>query len=255
MRTKTLALSALLGMLGSASVMAQNVYSVNAVGYINVSIPAGFSILTCPLVCSPDNTLNTILPNNLVNGGNAPSSLNGLQVFQLNAQGGFNEDQAFSYSAGWVNGGHIVMNPGTAVFLNNAAIPLGSSQTYNVTFVGSVPNNPSGLYTNVLTPGFNLVGSIIPVTGDLQTSSILNLPNNAVNGGNNPSTLDGDIVFAYNPAVSGGRQLGFAETQALSYSAGWTGGDPVISAVSQGFYFQNVGSQNVNWVENFTLNP
>jgi hypothetical protein len=255
MRTKTLALSALLGMLGSASVMAQNVYSVNAVGYINVAIPPGFSIITCPLVCSPDNTLNTILPNQLGAGG-AASSLADLTVFQLKPGGGFNEDQAFSYSAGWENGGTIAVNPGTAIFVDNVFSPLnsGAAGTFHATFVGSVPSSASGLFTNVLTPGFNLVGSIIPVTGDLQTSAILNLPN--TESGGNPSSLANDIVFFFDPTYNGHGQNGFQESAAFSYSAGWVGGnDPVIPSVSQGFYFESFSAQNVNWVENFTLNP
>jgi len=250
MRTKTLALSALLGMLGSASVMAQNVYSVNAVGYINISIPPGFSIITCPLVCSPDNTLNTILPNTDSNPGNAPSAFNNLAVYKLQANGSFASDQANSYSPGWVNGGSIAVNPGPAIFVDNTWIPTGASHptTFTATFVGSVPNNASGLYTNVLNPGFNLVGSIIPVTGDVQTSSILNLANTDSNPGNAPSTLNNDVVYFYSN--------GFQAHQAQSYSPGWVNNnDPVIASVSQGFYFQNVNSTPVSWVENFTLNP
>ena len=50
MRTKTMLLSALLGTLGSVSLMAQstNVYSLNAVGYINVTVQPGFNIVSCP---------------------------------------------------------------------------------------------------------------------------------------------------------------------------------------------------------------
>jgi hypothetical protein len=259
MRTKTLALSALLGMLGSASVMAQNVYSVNAVGYINVTIPPGFSIITAPLVASPDNTLNTLLPNLAVNGGNSPSTYAGLTVFKL-TNGHFSEDVANSYSAGWVNGGTLTINPGTAVFLDSTFYPLNSGHNYTTTFVGSVPSSASGAFTNVITPGINLVGSIIPVTGDPQTSSILNLENNLVNGGNNLSTLGGDTIFFFDPTYNGHSQNGFNEAVANSYSAGWTGGagsngDPLITSVSEGFYFVNASSGNVNWVENFTLNP
>ncbi len=58
-------LSALLGTLGSVSLMAQstNVYSLNAVGYINVTIDPGYNIISCPLIASPDNTINTLLTN------------------------------------------------------------------------------------------------------------------------------------------------------------------------------------------------
>jgi hypothetical protein len=77
MRTKTLALSTILSALGAASVVAQNnVYSLNAVGYINVSCPPGYSILTCPLIVGVDNSvspgitndLNVLFPGSNVNG-------------------------------------------------------------------------------------------------------------------------------------------------------------------------------------------
>ena len=48
MRTKALILSAFVGALGFTAAQAQ-VYSVNAVGYVNKSIPAGFSIVANPL--------------------------------------------------------------------------------------------------------------------------------------------------------------------------------------------------------------
>ncbi len=57
MRTKTLALSAILGALGTAAALAQstNVYSINSVGYINTTFPASsYTILTCPLICGTD---------------------------------------------------------------------------------------------------------------------------------------------------------------------------------------------------------
>ena len=48
MRTKTMLLSALLGGLGSVSLMAQstNVYSLNAVGYINITVQNPATILS-----------------------------------------------------------------------------------------------------------------------------------------------------------------------------------------------------------------
>ena len=63
MRTKTLALSALLGALGTAGALAQNVYSLNAVGYINVTLAPGYNIVTCPLIVSPTNTVANLFPN------------------------------------------------------------------------------------------------------------------------------------------------------------------------------------------------
>ena len=57
MRTKTLLLSGVVAALSSASLMAQ-VYSLNAVGYINVTCPPGFSIIANQL-----NTGNNVITN------------------------------------------------------------------------------------------------------------------------------------------------------------------------------------------------
>src|SRR2546426_805740 len=61
MRTKTLLLTAALTAAGALTSMAQ-VYSVNIVGYINLSIPRGFSMIANQLNATPDNTLETLMP-------------------------------------------------------------------------------------------------------------------------------------------------------------------------------------------------
>src|SRR5713226_3736027 len=61
MRTKTLLLTAALSAAGALTSMAQ-VYSVNIVGYINLSIPAGFSMMANQLNNSVDNKVTTLLP-------------------------------------------------------------------------------------------------------------------------------------------------------------------------------------------------
>src|SRR3954471_3821610 len=59
MRTKTLLLTAALAAVGVSSSMAQ-VYSVNAVGYINLSIPHGFSIVGNQLNATPNNQVQNV---------------------------------------------------------------------------------------------------------------------------------------------------------------------------------------------------
>src|SRR5689334_14692664 len=62
MRTKTLLLTAALSAAGLLPSMAQ-VFSVNAVGYVNQSVPAnGLAILAVPLNGNPNNSLNNTLP-------------------------------------------------------------------------------------------------------------------------------------------------------------------------------------------------
>jgi hypothetical protein len=274
MRTKTLALSTLLGALGSASsLVAQvNVYSINAVGYINATFPPGYSIFTCPLVCSPDNTLASIFPVNtggFVQGSGHASPLYNVGVTPFSG-GHFGAGDGVSYSGGWNNGGTITVNPGQAIFFFNPN-PLGGANMAE-TIVGTVPQNGAYNMTNTLTPGYNLVGSIVPVTGSF-ASPIINLTN---------GIGAGDLVEYFDPTVTSGHQTGYTGgiTQA-SYSLGWfpsgaqNATPPTSTSVVQGFFYYNstpadVASQspgnpqsvigqvsvsNEFWVENFTINP
>jgi len=236
MRTKTLLLSALLGALGSVSVHAQNVYSLNAVGYINVTFPpASYTILTVPLVGSPDNTLNTLLPN--TNG-----QYRHAQVFAF-ANGAFTITETgvavAANPTGWAGGGaDISLTPGTAAWFYN---PEATNMT--ATFVGTVLTGPQ---TNTLIPGFNLVGSIVPASGDLATNSIMSLTN----------TTRHDYVYTYDPIAGYGPQDNVAAPgngQAGSYLNEWTAGDPIISNVYDGFFYFNFASTNNYWVENYSV--
>jgi len=311
MRTKTLALSALLGMLGSASVMAQNIYSVNAVGYINVTMPPGFSFVTCPLIVGTDteyagtyggnavtNDLNVVLNNDNGQYKNAV-------VYQYNNGVGFgNTDvgQGANIGGGWAGstlpagpwgsagqsdiGQGVQLLPGQAVFFFNPNT-LTSGINMTATFVGTVP---TGSLTNLLVPGYNMVASMVPVSGDFVTNSIsggffnsqVNIggPNAGYQVNGNLGPANGDNVLFFDPTVVGGHQNGFSGVGCNpSWSFGsWSGGlgngsgNPATVAnggVSQGFFYYNAGkddatAQSINgfsapagtevWVENFSVN-
>jgi hypothetical protein len=263
MRTKTLALSALLGMIGSASLMAQstNVYSLNAVGYINVTMPPGFSIVTCPLICGTDptapanantNTLNVIFPN-----PSATTPYAYAQVFTF-INGSFanagDQGGGAGVGGGWDNGGTYSVAPGVAIFWDN---PSGTPMT--ATFVGTVPQ---GSLTNALASGYNLVGSIVPISGDLATNTVLNIDSAA-----GPF----DYVLLYDPTANPSQpsgQTGYEAYSQYGFSGSWSGGtndpagsgDPYVPSVSQGFFYYNATAQNNGaateyWVENFSINP
>jgi hypothetical protein len=229
MRTKTLALSALMGALGSASLIAQtNVYSLNAVGYINVTMPHGYSILQDPLIASPDNTLNTVL-------NNANSQYAGASVFPFINGSGFSPivETGNPFGSGWTGGGaDVSLNPGQAVFFYNP-----NSTPLTATFVGQVPQ---GSLTNKLVVGYNLVGSIVPVATDLVTNSITSLT----------QAQSGDSVYFFNSAS---QQY---SANLPTYNFGSWSSDPITTNVSEGFfYYIAPGSATENWVENFTINP
>jgi hypothetical protein len=232
MRTKTMLLSALLGGLGSVSVMAQtNVYSLNVVGYINATMPPGYTIITCPLIVSPNNTIATILNNTnsqFQNPGRGETAF----VYEY-TNGAYLTDQAEAANApsGWANNGTITMNAGQAVFFYNP-----TTTNMYATFVGTVP---SGSLTNYLAPGFNLVGSMVPMSGDLVTNPISDFATNGASAGRSS-----DYALMTTPSV------GYYE---YLYSGGaWTPGDPTITNVYQGFFFYNAFATN-NWIE--TYNP
>jgi len=245
MRTKTLLLSALLGALGSVSVHAQNVYSLNAVGYINVTCPPGFNIVTCPLITSPDNTIGTIL-------NNADGHLTHSQVYFYTPSGGYGvNDTAKNVGTGpfnttnadgWALGGTNVASPGVGFWFNN-----NGSTNLTLTFVGTVPSGP---ITNTLVAGFNLVGSVVPMSGDIVSNTLSALTNYNI----------GDALYTYDPTqppVSAYTKFTSAHPPFgnSGYNNNWTAhsGDPVIPAVGQGFWYENNVGTTVEWVENFSV--
>jgi hypothetical protein len=229
MRTKTVLLSALLAGIGSVSVMAQtNVYSLNAVGYINETLYPGFNIISCPLICTDpsgavDNTITNILPN--TNG-----QFKTWKIYGWN--GAYITD--IGNSATWA-GTTQSLNPGQAVWIQNP-----SNSPVTVTFVGTVPTGP---ITNVINPGFNLISSAVPASGDIVTNTIMDFGTNA---------FKTDKVYTYNPVT----------TNYTTYIAGanglWPGGHPQLPTVGGGFWYENntsTGTTNY-WVENYSVsNP
>lgn len=259
MRTKTLALSAMLGLLGSAAVMAANVYSVNTVGYINVTLYPGFNIITDPLIASPDNTLNTVLNNTPNIGGVSPYS--GATVYQFINGSGFGANDVGnpgSFGGGWGNGGSdVTLNPGQGVFFLNPN-PIGGANM-TATFVGTVPQNSTPVSANfagmsqTMFPGYNLVGSIVPITGDLVAAT--------------PAAFtfaqSGDFVYFFDPTPAGPVQNGYESANAFTFSS-WTpgsgvnsapNGDPLTLNPAQGFWYNDQQAGNETWTESFTVNP
>jgi hypothetical protein len=223
MRTKTMLLSALLGTLGSVSLMAQstNVYSLNAVGYINVTVQPGFNIVSCPLIASPDNTINTLLTN-------GTGQFKKWQFWGYSPSGGYKEE--VGTGTGWSAGGASVLSPGQAAWLFNPG-----ANPSNITFVGTVP---SGSLTNTLVAkSFNLVGSILPTSGDLITNPLMSFS----------TATKKDQVWMYTAGAGGG----YKET--VSTGTAWSAGDPVEASVGGGFWYFNAQATNNNWIESFSV--
>jgi hypothetical protein len=176
MRTKTLLLIAAVGAASAVTSMAQ-VFSVNAVGYVNKTIPKGqFSMVANPLKAAT-NTVNALFQP-------VPE---GFQVFVYVPGQGFQVGTFDSLEGSFLPAsvGNAVINPGHGVFVKN-----GSANDVTITFVGEVMQGP---LTTPLVAGLQIVGSQVPQTG---TASDLGLPNTTEEG-----LTDGDQVYQFVPGT------------------------------------------------------
>jgi hypothetical protein len=157
MRIKTLLCLAALS-AGVATTMAQsNVYSLNIVGYVNITQGSGFRIIANPL-SQTNNDVQYLFPN--------AASYPGLSIYKFNGVGydiaTFDPD-----AGGWT--ALMQVPPGTGVWLQ---VPVGPN--YSNTFVGEVVLNS----TNPIPTGFSLKSSVVPQSAPIQATLGIPLQNN-----------------------------------------------------------------------------
>lgn len=141
MRTKTLLLTAALCAAGIATSLAQTVYSVNAVGYVNLTIPVGYSMIANPLNAAT-NSLSSLISN--------PPNFS--QFLRWNGTGF--DVATFAFGA-WDNDYTVV--PGQGGFLNTDTL-------FTNTFVGEVMQ---GNLTNAFPLGYSIRSSQVPQAANL----------------------------------------------------------------------------------------
>jgi hypothetical protein len=142
MRTKTLLLAAVLGVATLANSLAQ-VYSVNVVGYVNKSIPAGLTMVANPLKSTSD-TLGSLIPT-------APNFSN---FYKWNGAGF--DIATFQFTA-W-DQPNITLNPGEGGFIN-------TDTAFTITFVGDVMQ---GDLVNPIPAGLSIRASMVPQAGTVE---------------------------------------------------------------------------------------
>ena len=217
MRTKVLLCAAALA-ASLASSMAQNVYSLNVVGYYNVTIPANGFYMIANQLNTTNNTLDSLLP----------SVADGSSFYKYS--GGYTYIGYDASLPGWtVNG--ITLNPGEAGLFRDA----GGGTGQVLTFVGEVLQNTSPGLVNTLPIGNSIRASMVPQQGT--ATGDLGIPGE-----------DGDSIYIY----SGGyAYYGFDASL-----PGWTSADPAgpILAVGQGFFYKKLaGGVSTSWVRSFTV--
>ncbi len=221
MKTKALVLAGLVSLAGVAASEAQTVYSVNAVGFVNVTIaPGAFQIIANPLAQAASD-LNSLLPGAPVN----------TIIYKFDTGTGSFTSFTKRSSGLWtgINVNTTSFNPGEGFFVKNP-------DTVNpivLTFTGEVLQSSGTPLQNSIPAGFSILASQVPVAGALESQ--LGFP-----AGVN------DIVYKF---VDGAY---VASTRRANGS--WTGvvpGDPQIS-VAEGFFFSNGGASKT-WSRTFSV--
>jgi hypothetical protein len=153
MRTKTLLLTAALCAVGVVTSLAQApVYSVNAVGYVNVTLKAGYNLIANPLN-GTNNLISTVIPT-APEGSTAIRWNGGTQQFAP-----ADTFLAGSWYDGSFNPSATVLNPGEGFFIQNS-----SGADAALTFVGEVPQ---GNLTNSIGANYGFYSSIVPQSASL----------------------------------------------------------------------------------------
>jgi len=245
MRTKALLLTACLSALGSVSMMAQtNVYSLNIVGYVNLSLPTGFSMIACQFTTT-NNTIGALLNNNpggTVTTEGTAGPYEGVTIYKWNGSA-FTQDTGDNILSGnlngWDNNGVITLNPGEAAWLKNP-----NTSSLSVVFLGTVPSGT--LTVPIKGPStFNMISSPVPVGGDVVTNAIMNLTNYG----------DSDRVYVY--ANPGGFTTYTVDKEfgSAGYQSQWDPpGDPMVT-VGQGFWYLTASTTtSFTWTETFSVN-
>jgi len=230
MRTKTILLTAALAAAGVASSMAQgNVYSLNVVGYVNITLKPGYNLITAPLSAA-DNGVNTVLKN-----CNPPIPANSLLFTWDSVNATYAQALTADGANGWVdsqfNPATTQIPPGTAFFVQNAgAAPV------TLTLTGTVLQNTNPV---ALAVGYSFIGDTEPLSADITTNGF--------------PVVDNSLLYTwdatgqtYNQALTGqASPPAFLDSQF----------NPVVVApsIGQGFIYFNPAASAATWNRAFTV--
>jgi hypothetical protein len=224
MRTKTLLFSAAVLAAGLATSVAQSVYSVNAVGYVNVTLVPGYNLIANPLN-GTNNNVNTVIPT-------APGGSVILRWDAATQNFNPNGDTYFD-GLGWLdnafNPSTTDLNPGQSFFLQN-----NSGANATITFVGEVPQ---GSLTNRVPANYGFLASIVPQSAGLPA---LGFP-----------SQDGMSYLAWDK-VNQTYGDGHTVLGGVWYDEAFNPEDPA-PGVAEGFLINNPGAP-VDWTRTFSVN-
>lgn len=249
MRTKVLLCAAALA-ASLASSMAQNVYSLNIVGYYNVPVGLNQWVLIANQLNTTNNTLNALTAINFnpagLPSGSPSENFDGSTLLKYNGGYiGYDYDGYDTQPSGvegyWEQNGVQVplngatLNPGEGCFFQ-------SRVATTLTFVGTVLE---GSLTNTipLNNVYAVRSSIVPQSGAV--TSVLGVP-----------AEDSDLCFIYNSGWTGYDYDGF-DTLPNGHLGYWelngTPNEPAPAVGSAFFYQKASGNVSNLWIRNFTV--
>ena len=219
MRTKVLLCAAALAASLASSMAQSNVYSLNVVGYYNITVGAGQKVMIANQLNTTNNTIGSLLTAPMVNNND--------QLFKY--AGGFTAYQFITALGGWDPDGNGTLNPGEAAFY----VP---SVATTLTFVGEVEQ---GSLTNTLPLSTKVLrASIVPQAGAISTTLLLPGDNN-------------DQLFTYNPTQI--PPASYTAYQYITALGGWDPSEPMLSVGQGFFYIKAATGLSPSWVRNFTV--
>ena len=219
MRTRALLCAAALA-AGAVSGMAQNVYSLNVVGYVNKSFSANNYVLAGNPLNGTNNNLSTIIPNppnqTQINRWNsAAQDLDPVTPTFFTATGKWNSDP--------------VLNPGEGFFVIAGA-------DFTNTFVGNVPQGSLTNPVPILGSGnYVAVAPNVPLGGGITNVLAGYVPSNQ------------DQINTWNV---GTQDLDPSSPTYFTATSKWNA--DVNLAVGDGFFLIRAGAATT-WVQNFTV--
>lgn len=225
MRTKALLLAAAFAAAAVSTSVAQ-VYSVNAVGYVNVSIPPGFSMVSNPLNAGAgNNTVGKLFVNM---AGTVPT---GFKVFTFNETTGlYNTAANYLPGVGFspAASANVELLPGNGAFVFNPQAV--GSPSLTLTFVGEVMQGALSLN---LPQGFSIKANQVPQAGKPDSFGLPGTP--------------GDKVFRFNKTT----QLYFTASTFVA-GPGWI---PAVQPIEVGeaFFLYRATSAGT-WARTFSVN-
>lgn len=237
MKIKALIITAALVVASVASSMAQ-VYSANAVGYVNMSLPVGLSLIANPLN-NGDNNLNTILP--------LSADAVGTTIYRFNATTqNYGESFQWIPDLGWFTNeadpNWAVLAPGEGFFIQ-CLIAL------NVTFVGDVPQ---GNLSNPMPGDYGLSIRSSQVPQEAPIGHLADTTGPKV-GLEFPATT-GDSLFLWDSAIQN-----YPSAWQYLDGVGWLQGETLLTdgptiPVGAAFFVQKAGTGTQNWTRTFSVN-